>query len=339
MSQRVTIEALADWLREQDDIVLIGHVSPDGDAAGTCLGVWHALRALGKRACVCLPGGIPGLYAFLPGAEGVLDTADELPFEPLAALAADVSEESRMGDAGMAIFNRCERRAALDHHPTNPGFGQLYALDGGAAAAGELAVRLIGALGVEMTREMAECLFVAISTDCGQFNYANTRPETMESAARCVAAGIDVAAITGRLYRTRTRARTKLLGLVLSGLETSPDGRMAWARLTEDMLTEAGARREDNEGIVNYLLEIEGVSIAVLAEQRGAQTKFSLRSVAPYDVAHAIAVPLGGGGHACAAGVTLDMPMEPALARVLALSQGALPPENPRSRDISLENP
>lgn len=336
MSSRVTIERLAEWLKAQDDVVLLGHISPDGDATGSNLAVWHALRALGRRAVVCLPGGVPKLYANLPGAASALDTADELPFAPKAALSIDVSEHARLGEAGMRIYDACPRRAMLDHHATNPGFGELYALDGDAAAAGELAVALIEAMGLRLTLEMAECLFVAISTDCGNFNYSNTRPETFRAAAKCVEAGLDVAPVTARLYRTRSLGRTRLLGLVLAGLEISPDGRMAWARLTEDMLRDSGALREENEGIVNYLLEIDGVRFAALAEQRGEQTKFSLRSKTGLDVAREIAVPLGGGGHARAAGVTLDLPMEAALARVLDLAGETLrgaAPENPAKGD------
>ena len=328
MATRVTIEALAAWLRERDDFILLGHVAPDGDAVGCCLGVCLALRAMGKRAVACLPGGVPRMYAWLPGAGDALDperlSMDALPFEPRTAFALDVSDQPRLGEAGNALFDACGERALLDHHSTNAGFGDVYALDGEAAAAGEMAVALIDALGVPLTREMGECLFVAISTDCGQFNYSNTRPGTFRAAARCSEAGADVAAITERLYRTRSVGRTRLLGLALAGLELSPDGRLAWARLTEDMLRAAGALREDKEGIVNYLQEMEGVRIAVLAEERGGATKFSLRTRAPLNVARDIAVPLGGGGHDCAAGVTIGLPMEQALGRVLSLAREAL---------------
>ena len=325
MAKRVTIETLAEWLRDKDDIALLGHISPDGDAAGSNLAMYHALKAMGKRAVVCLPEGIPLLYAGLPGAESVIATGDPLPFVPRTALAIDVSEDARLGEAGLKLFGACEHRAALDHHHTNPGFGQIYALDGYAAAAGELVVDLIEALGVALTRDMGSCLFVAISTDCGHFNYSNTREQTFRAAAKCAATGIDIAGITERLYRTRTRGRTLLLGKVLSGLELSPDGRMAWARLTERMLSDAGARREDNEGIVNYLLEIQDVELAVLAEERGPEnTKFSLRSKAPINVARDVAAPLGGGGHDLAAGVTLQKPLEDALATVLALADDVL---------------
>lgn len=328
MTKRATIEELAEWLGERDDFILLGHIAPDGDAVGCCLGVCLALRAMGKRAVACLPGGIPLMYAGLPGAGEALDpeclTPGALPFEPKTAFALDVSEQARLGEAGNALFAACRDRAALDHHATNAGFGDLCVLDGEAAAAGEMAVALIDALGVKLTREMGECLFVAISTDCGQFNYSNTRPETFRAAARCAEAGIDVAAITERLYRTRSVGRTRLLGLALAGLEISPDGQLAWACLTEEMLRTAGALREDKEGIVNYLQEMEGVRIAVLAEERGEATKFSLRASAPLNVARDIAVLLGGGGHDCAAGVTIDLPLEQALGKVLSLARETL---------------
>lgn len=325
MASRVTIDQLADWLRDRDDVVVLGHEAPDGDAAGSALAVWHALRAMGKRAVVCLPGGIPRLYAGLPGASEVREPDAPLPFAPKTAFAVDVSELDRLGEAGKRLFESCPNRAALDHHHTNPGFGQLYFLDGDAAAAGELVLDLIDGLGVKLTREMGACLFVAISTDCGHFNYSNTRAQTFRAAARCAETGISISDITETLYRTRTVGRTRLLGLVLAGLELSPDGQLAWARLTEDMLREAGAIREDKEGIVNYLQEMQGVRIAVLAEERGEKsTKFSLRTKAPLNVARDVAVPLGGGGHNCAAGVTVDLPLEEALGKVLALARNAL---------------
>ena len=325
MSQRVTIEQLANWLRDRDDIVVMGHVSPDGDATGCALALWHALRAMGKRAVVCLPGGIPLLYVGLPGADEIVDTeGGKLPFAPQTAMAVDVSEYERLGESGMALFTGCPYQGVLDHHFTNTGFGQLFVLDGEAAAAGELVVDLIEAMGVELDARMAECLFVAISTDCGNFNYPNTRPQTFRAAARCVEAGAEVSRITEALYRTRTVGRTKLLGVVLAGLELSPDGTVAWARLTEEMLRQTGANQEDSEGIVNYLLEMIGVKVAILAMERDGGTKLSLRSKVPLNVAQGVALPLGGGGHDCAAGVTLNLPLEEALGKALAMAREAL---------------
>ena len=325
MSRKATIEELAQWLKARDDIALMGHLSPDGDAAGSTLALWHALRAMGKRAVVCLPGGTPTLYATLPGADGIVDTeAGDLPFQPQTAMAVDVSENERLGEAGMALFERCPYQGVLDHHRTNAGFGQCYVLDDEAAAAGELVVDLIAALGVRLDADMAECVFVAISTDCGNFNYSNTRPQTFRAAACCVEAGVDVSRITEQLYRRRSVGRTRLLGTVLAGLELSADGSLAWARLTQAMLRDCGAIGEDSEGIVNYLVEMIGVDIAVLASERQAYTKLSLRSKAPYNVARDVAVPLGGGGHDRAAGLNLALPLEEALQKTLAVAREAI---------------
>lgn len=314
---------LAAWLKAHDDYVVQGHIFPDGDSAGSCIALCLALEKLGKRAFVYLPGGLAKLYSGFECSVQILSGADNLPFRPETAFSVDVSEENRLGD-GHALFHACESRAMLDHHGTNPGFGDVYFVDGSAASCGELAVELIHALGVELNAEMATWLYIAICTDCGRFGYSSTKPETMIAAADCLRAGIDVDRIHRELYRTRSEGRTRLLGLVLAGLEMNETKTICWARLTDAMLAEANALREDNEGIVNYLLEIRGVRFACLAEQRGQNTKFSLRSKPDFDCAAQVAVPLGGGGHACAAGVTLNLPMEQALQAVLSRAEAAL---------------
>lgn len=314
---------LAAFLKAHDDFAVFGHVNPDGDAAGSCIALALALKALGKRAFAYLPGGLPKMYgAFDCSMEIVSD--GQMPFAPQTGFSVDVSDPGRLGN-GRELFDGCAAHAVLDHHATNAGFGEVCVVDGDAAASGELAVELIRALDVELTPEMAQWLYIAICTDSGRFGFSSTRAETMEAAAACMRAGVDVDGVTQALYRTRSEGRTRLLGLVLSGLERSGDGRMCWARLTEDMLARAGALREDNEGVVNYLLEIRGVRFACLAEERGAgQTKFSLRSKAGLDVAADIAQPLGGGGHDRAAGVTLNLEMEAALKIVLDRARAAL---------------
>ena len=313
---------LANFLRAHDDYAVFGHISPDGDTAGSCIGIALALQALGKRVEVCLPEGMPEMYKNFACTLEIIPDA-KLPFPPKTGLAVDVSELPRLG-GNEALYASCEHTATLDHHATNPGFGEVCIVDGGAAATGELAVELIEELGVELTREMATWLYIAISTDSGRFGYTSTRAETMEAGAACLRAGIDVDGIVRELYRTRSEGRTRLLGLVLAGLEMDEKKEMCWARATEQMFRDANALHEDKEGIVNYLVEIRGVRFACLAEQRGNSTKFSLRSNPPLDVAADVAVPLGGGGHACAAGITLALPMEEALEKVLAQARRAL---------------
>ena len=313
---------LANFLREHDDYAVFGHISPDGDSAGSCIAIALALKALGKRAAVCLPGGLPEMYKMFDCTMEIVADA-KLSFVPKTGLAVDVSEFDRMGN-GSELFASCEHTAMLDHHETNPGFGEVYFIDGAAAASGELALELINELGVELSVEMATWIYIALTTDSGRFSYISTRPETMEAGAACLRAGIDVDGIVQELYRTRSEGRTRLLGLVLAGLEMDEKKEMCWARATEQMFKDAHALREDNEGIVNYLLEMRGIKFACLAEERGGATKFSLRSKPPLNVAEEVAVPLGGGGHACAAGVTMELPMEEALNKVLAQARLAL---------------
>lgn len=311
---------LAAYLKAHDNYVVLGHIFPDGDACGSSVALALALQAMGKRVCVHLPGGIPKMYQNFECSVQV-SAEGNLPFAPETAFSVDVSEKHRLG-SGEKIFDGCAYSCMLDHHATNPGFGEVYFIDGDAGASGELAVELIHELGIELSKEMGQWLYVAISTDCGQFGYSGTRAETMEAAAACLRSGIDVDFISRELFRTRSEGRTRLLGLVLGGLEMNEEKTMCWSRLTNDMLDRANALREDNEGAVNYLLEIRGVEFACLAEERGeSQTKFSLRSKGKIDVAAEVAAPLGGGGHACAAGVTLNLPMEEALEKVLHQAQ------------------
>ncbi len=318
------IAALADLLRASDDIAVLGHVNPDGDTAGSAIAVKLALEALGKRAVVLLPGGLPVRYAFLPDGDAVRDAGEELPFAPKCALAVDVASLDRLGPS-QAMFEACPVRAVLDHHASNPGFAPLNVIDGTCAAVGELVVRMIQALGAPFTRAMADCLFVAISTDSGNFNFDNTTGDTLRAAAACVDAGADVGELTRILYRTRRVQKTRLLGKVLSGMELDCGGRLAFARVTQEMYTACDALHEDTDSIVNYLIEAEGVEIAFLAEERGPEmTKFSLRSVAPHDVAREIAQPLGGGGHERAAGVTLNLPLGQAIETVRARARKQL---------------
>ena len=244
MRNRATIDALAEWLRAHDDFVLIGHVNADGDATGSCMAVMLALRSMGKRAFVCLPGGIPKMFARYPSAGEVVSPEDALPFAPKAAFALDVSEKPRMAGAE-AVFDGCADSAVLDHHATNPGFGDVCVVDGDRIATGELALELIDSLGVKLNREIATWLYIAISTDSGHFSFEGTRSTTMAAAGRLIDAGVDVPRLTRELYHTRSKGRTQLLGVVLAGLEVSGDGKMAWARLTEDMLVQTGALGED----------------------------------------------------------------------------------------------
>jgi len=301
-----TIPELAAWIKARDDIAVVAHVSPDGDTLGSGLALTRALTKLGKRAALVCADPVPHMYQFLPGVDGVFKPG-ALPFEPRCVLFEDVAAKDRAGDKG--ALSHIDDTALIDHHPTNPRFAVLSLVDGGAAATGVIALRLIDELGVEIDKDMALLLYTAIATDTGNLSFSNTTSEAARGIARCLDVGFDIADASLRLFRLRTRARTMLLGMALSAVEFYCEGRIAVTRISSLMYEVSGASRADTEGIINFLIETEGVAAAVLAEERDAfTTKFSLRTDGTIDAGE-VAAFFGGGGHRQAAGMTMHLPM------------------------------
>ena len=289
-----TIPELAAWIKARDDIAVVAHVSPDGDTLGSGLALIRALTKLGKRSALVSADPVPHMYQFLPGVDGVVKP-DMLPFVPRCVLFEDVAAMDRAGDKG--ALSHVADTALIDHHPTNPQFAVLSAL------------RLIDELGVALDKDMALLLYTAIATDTGNLSFSNTTSEAARGIARCLDVGFDIADASLRLFRLRTRARTMLLGMALSAVEFYCEGRIAVTRVSSLMYEVSGASRADTEGVINFLIETEGVEAAVLAEERDIfTTKFSLRTDGTIDAGE-VAAFFGGGGHSRAAGMTMHLPM------------------------------
>lgn len=315
------INSLAALLTQAQGIVLVCHVAPDGDTLASALALRYALTCRGKRCEVVCQDPVPELYHFLPEAGSVLPP-EQLEMEPELLLAVDVADAARMGRAG-GLVHRAQRVACIDHHVTNSGLGEVAVVDPGAPATGLMVLRVLDALGIPLDRPLATCLYTAISTDTGNFSFSNTCPEAFEAAARCLAAGIDLSELSYLLFRRKKRAQTLLLGRALGSLKFLDGGRLALITLTLEDFEACGAGGADTEGIVNYGIDTEGVVVAVIAQEREGMTKFSLRSRERVDVAR-IAASLGGGGHVRAAGVTLALPLDAAIERVLSAVRAQL---------------
>ncbi len=309
-----TIAELATWIEARDDIAVVAHVSPDGDTLGSGLALARALTRLGKRAALVSQDKVPHMYQFLPGIDRVYPPS-KLPFEPKCVLYEDVAAYDRAGDKG--ALSHVKDTALIDHHATNPCFAGLCVIDENASATGVIALRLIDQMGVELDRELAVTLYTAIATDTGNLSYSNTTAEAARGIARCLDVGFDIEDVSLRLFRLRTRARTMLLGMALSAVEFYCDDRIAVTRINTLMYEVSGASAADTEGIINFLIETEGVEAAVLADERGMfATKFSLRSTGRIDVGE-VAHFFGGGGHKQAAGMTMHLPLREATDEVL----------------------
>lgn len=308
-------KAIAEWLKSHDDIAIVTHIMPDGDALGSSLALMHALNQMGKRAFVCDRDEVPGHLKMLPGWETVV-MPDALPYPPQAVISVDCADEGRMGTAG-ALMEGDITKAVIDHHETNKTEIVPALVDGEEAASGVLVLDVIRELGTEITPEIALCLYVAISTDTGNFSFSNTTPEALTAVAECLKAGVDVAEMSFQLFRMKSQGRTKLLGRALNGMEYLENGQIALIRLRRSDFAECGAMDSDTEGIVNFGIDTAGAEVAILAVERVGSTKFSLRTRERVNAAQ-VAATMGGGGHARAAGVTLQLPLNEAVAQVLA---------------------
>lgn len=309
---------LQDWLCQAGKakrMALIAHVSPDGDTVGAALALRLAFLSLGKAVDVICDGDMESRLSYLTGIQQVLrpEQTDGL-YDTV--IAVDVSDHGLLGQSA-AIFDSTPVRMVLDHHPTNPGYGDWNYLRGDECSCCVLAYEVITGLGVTVTREMGECLMTGLSTDTGHFMYPYTTPHAFEIAGRLLALGVDVSAITRVLYRTQSRASVNLTRTAYQNMRFELDGRVGVIELTKRELDEAGVAPNQTGGLVNRALEVEGVRFAILATEREDGVKLSLRAVEP-DTVNDIAKQFGGGGHAQAAGVTMHTTMGEAVAAVLA---------------------
>ena len=318
------LDDVAALLREHDRVVVACHEAPDGDAIGSLVGAGTALAEAGWDVALWAPGEapLPDDYAWL-GYEHIARTPpDDLGGRLLLAL--DCGSAERLGADGPAAVGAAAASANVDHHADNTHFAQVNVVDPGAACATVLVLRLLRALGIPVSPPVAEALYVGVVTDTGRFMYGNANPEAHAAAADLIDLGVAPDAVFRRLYEDRPAARVRLLARALATLDIRAGGRLAVACISLEDLEQTGAAEADSEGVIDHLRAIRGVDVAaVIREPRaggGALKKASLRSADPaVDVAR-IAHAGGGGGHAMAAGFS----MEGSFADVIALIEAEL---------------
>jgi phosphoesterase RecJ-like protein len=298
-------------------IALIAHEHPDGDTIGSALGLSFALLPLGKCCIVACADPTPAIYHFLPGSDTV---QTDLPAEDFdLVIALDAGELSRFGSLYARHRAFLDRAIILnfDHHVTSHGCGIVNIIDPLSAATAELVTLFLLDHSVPISREAATCLLTGIITDTRAFEYTSTTARTLETAAALMRAGAVPAEIVKPVYRLKPLAQVRLWALILKTMATAADNRIIWAEMTQQMLVEAGATGEMDEGIAGYLIDIYGAEIsAFFKEHTDGTIKVSLRTVEPYDSA-AIAAHFGGGGHLRAAGFSLNMDLPAAKALVV----------------------
>lgn len=299
---------IADIIRRKNSFLILGHVNPDGDSLGCICALGIGLRRLGKKVTMLSPEGVPELYRFLPGSEEIVQAAPA--GEPCdVAITVDCEDVDRTGDALDAVRS-CETLIEIDHHPVMERETNLALVDPSLASTAEVLIPLLNELGIEITPDIATCLLVAIVTDTGSFRFSNVRPSTLRAAADLMDAGTSVGKVSQQVYEVRPFSSVKLLGLALSTLQTTAQGRIAYASVTQEQLEQAGATDAETEGIPNYVRSIRGVEVGLFfREAPDGETRVSLRSRDGCDVSK-VARLFGGGGHPTASGCTLDQPLD-----------------------------
>jgi phosphoesterase RecJ-like protein len=326
MTNEASIAALLQLLRERKTFVITAHTRPDGDAIGSALGLFHLLEAMGKQATVVFTDPIPEVYRFLPGVERITTHI------PAGTLDAAIFLES--GTLERASIDPAELLAAapgftihIDHHRSGTAFAGFNWIDPDACAVGAMIYDVAVATGVPVSTALADCLYTAVVTDTGSFNYPGTTAATFALAQHLVQCGVIPSKIAQAVFFSNPPAKSRITGLVLSRMEIQ--GGIAWSYLLLDDLKQTGAVVEDCEGAVNQLISIAGVQVAMMVREflPSAEFRLSLRSKGDIDVAR-VAEGFGGGGHRNASGCTLNGTLAAVSASVLAaLRKATTPPQ------------
>lgn len=315
---------LAGILAPGKRVCLTTHVNPDGDGLGSEVGLAHLLRQFGVTVTVANPTATPSRFGFLfedlPGLDKTAEAVKEIRRAD-ALIVLDISDLSRLGMLADAVRERGQvvPVGCVDHH-VSPGTlpaGPRY-VDPGAAATGELIVELAMANEWVLTKPAARALYVAMLTDTGGFRFSNTHPRTLRVAAELLDRGIDPEAIYLDVYAGAPEGRVRLLAEVLQTLVVESAIGLSWVTVPPGAMERHQVGTDDLDGVVEHARSIEGVKMALLfREIAQGRIKVSLRSVGAVDVAR-FAQPFGGGGHAKAAGLSMEGSLAQVQAKVLA---------------------
>ena len=319
---RKVIERIIDTIQRCETVCIVGHVRPDGDCIGAQLGLALALQNLGKRVWCWNEDPVPQKLLFLDVDRLVQAPQPGLRFD--CVIATDCASFERLGHVGPCVQQR-GTLINIDHHQSNTRYGDINWIAAREPSSGELIYRLLQAARWPITRPIADCLFTAVSTDTGSFQYPSTNRETFQVAGELVEGGADLGKICEEVYQSYPLSRVRLLKLLYHRFRLVHDNRIAYFWLKQADYSRTGAEASDSEGLIDHIRAIEPVVVACLFEEIGPTlTRISLRSKSEAVDVNAIATQFGGGGHKAAAGARVSGRPLTVQRRVLAAVKRAL---------------
>ena len=312
----------AEWLKRRDNFLIITHRRPDGDTVGCAGALARGLRETGKSAYVLFNPEATARYV-----PYIQDYYAPEGYSPEYTITIDIASYDLFPKNGGDYIDGIS--LSIDHHPSNTLYAAENCLDGTCASCGEIIYDILMEMSGSVSAVSAGCLYVALSTDTGCFEFANTTARTLRVAALLIDAGAPHRELNRRLFRTRTRSRVRLEGMIYSSLEFHCDGAVAIAAITIDMMKTVGASEDDVDDIASIPGSIEGVLVGItIRELSGVNDcKVSVRSSPTVD-SHALCDHFGGGGHAMAAGFAREATADEIKRDILEVIDGFLP-KNP----------
>lgn len=307
-----TLDNILDEINKANSIIILTHENPDGDAIGSGLALYNALKDMGKNPDLIIPE-FPRTFEFLPGADEIKKGSDIEKYD--LAISVDCAT-IKMLNGFANYFENAEVKISIDHHSTNTMFGDINYVSPDAPACAQILIVLLNYFKIEVTKEIGTCILAGIITDTGGFKYSGVTAETFEFVAWLLNKGINVSKIYRKVLQTKTRANFELNRIASNRLEFFEDGKVAFTYITKEDEEKVNAESGDHEGIVETGRDIEGVEVSVFIRETDKGCKISMRSNEYVNVSD-VCLLLGGGGHIHAAGVTMQCTIEQAKEKIL----------------------
>ncbi len=302
----MTLDEIVKEIKQADNIVILTHESPDGDAIGSSLAVKLMLQELDKQADVIIPE-YPRMFGFLPSANEIKEESNREKYD--LAISVDCGNFKRL--AKNEYFENAKKTIVIDHHGSNNMYGDLNYVNPVSPACCEILISMAEYFGIEISKEIGTCIMTGIITDTGGFRHSGITPDTFEYTAELIRVGVDIPDIYKRTMGTKTKANFELMKRIMNRMELLEDGKVSFTYMTSQDELEVNAESGDHDGLVNIAKDIEGVQVAIFVRQKDNEDvyKVSLRSEDGINVSD-ICLLFGGGGHARAAGALIKGTLE-----------------------------
>lgn len=307
-----TLDNILEEVDKAESIVILTHENPDGDAIGSSLALYNALKNYGKKPDIIIPE-FPRTFDFLAGVDEIKKESDVTKYD--LAISLDCAT-IKMLNGFANYFEDAKVKITIDHHNTNTMYGDYNYVSGDAPACAQIVLIALEYFKMEITKDIGTCLLTGIITDTGGFKYSGVTAETFELVAGLLNKGINVSKIYKKVLQTKTRANFELRKIAANRLEFFEDGKIAFTYITKEDEQSVNAENGDHEGIVEIGRDIEGVEVSVFLRQTDKGCRVSMRSNEYVNVSD-VCLLLGGGGHMRAAGCTMQCTIEQAKDKIL----------------------